>query len=134
AHRAPRAPRRRGGRRPRPGRAAQAGHRPDGRGDMAEAVDQPSGRDPEPHELLPERVPETLPDTRTSTELGFPGERPPPSTHAPRFRMITGALVGIAVGALAATGLLIAGGKPDKGPAWSQWKPSEHSVKDGADE
>jgi len=101
---------------------------------MAEAVDQPSGRDPEPHELLPERVPETLPDTRTSTELGFPGERPPPSTHAPRFRMITGALVGIAVGALAATALLIAGGKPDKGPAWSQWKPSERSVKDGADE
>jgi hypothetical protein len=113
---------------------------------MAEAVDPPTGREPtpeprepippEPHELLPERVsaPETLPEPRASTEVGFPGERPPPSTYAPRFRMITGALVGVAIGALAATALLIAGGQPAKGPPWSQWKPDDRSVKDGADQ
>jgi hypothetical protein len=106
---------------------------------MAEAVDEPR-RDGEPeeehHELLPERVqtPETLPEPARKAEVGFPGGPQPPSTYAPRFRMITGALVGVAVGALAATGLLLAGGKPDKGPAWSQWKPSDRGTKDGADQ
>jgi hypothetical protein len=104
---------------------------------VAEDVDPPARREPAPEEhpeLLPERVKETLPDARPGTEVGFPGKRPPPSTHAPRFRMITGALVGVAIGALAATGVLIAGGKPEKGPPWSQWRPDDHSVKDGADQ
>ena len=81
---------------------------------MAEAVDG-TPRDEEPkdehHELLPERVkpPETLPEPVQKAELGFPTGPQPPSTYAPRFRMITGALVGVAIGALAATGLLLAG-------------------------
>jgi hypothetical protein len=54
-------------------------------------------------------------------ELGRPVE---PSTYAPRFRLITGALVGIALGAVVATMLLLGGkGKPDD-PTWSLWKPS----------
>jgi hypothetical protein len=50
--------------------------------------------------------------------------------------MLTGALVGIAIGALAATGLLLAGGGPsgEDGPAWSAWKPSKDSTTDGAEE
>ncbi len=107
---------------------------------MAEALDG-TPRDGEPpeeehHELLPERVkpPETLPEPVRKAELGFPAGPQPPSTYAPRFRMITGALVGVAIGALAATGLLLAGGQPPKGPAWSPWKPADHSTKDGAEQ
>jgi hypothetical protein len=104
---------------------------------MAEALDgTPREGEPEDehHELLPERVkaPETLPEPVQKAELGFPSGRQPPSTYAPRFRMITGALVGVAIGALAATGLLIAGGQPAKGPSWSPWKPSDRNTQDGA--
>ena len=112
---------------------------------MAEALDgqSPPEREPGPEpgtgshpELLPQPVkePERLPEPTAKAEVGFPSGKQPPSTYAPRFRMITGALVGIAVGALAATGLLIAGGKPEKGPPWSAWRPTEHSTKDGADQ
>jgi hypothetical protein len=109
---------------------------------VAEALDgqspperEPGGGDSHP-ELLPEPVsqPERLPEPARKAELDFPSGKQPPSTYAPRFRMITGALVGIAVGALAATALLIAGGRPEKGPAWSSWKPADDGTKDGAEE
>jgi hypothetical protein len=104
---------------------------------MAEAVDGPDRREPEEHpELLPERVsaPETLPAPAPRAEVDFPSGRQPPSTYAPRFRMITGALVGVAIGALAATGLLLAGGTPEKGPPWSHWKPDDRDTKTGAEQ
>jgi hypothetical protein len=106
---------------------------------MAEALDgEPRDVEPheEQHELLPERVKpsETLPEPVRKAELGFPSGPQPPSTYAPRFRMITGALVGVAIGALAATGLLLAGGKAPRSPAWSSWSPADHGTKDGAEQ
>jgi hypothetical protein len=108
---------------------------------VAEGLDRPDR--PEEGELLPaapRRAPETLPepvaDDTPSTEVGFPTGAQPPSAYAPRFRMITGALIGVAIGALAATGLLIAGGGPGatNGPAWSSWRPSKDSTTDGAEQ
>jgi hypothetical protein len=108
---------------------------------MAEGVDRDDRRDdgpdevrylPEPaeqHEALPEKA-----GSGPSTEVGFPSGAQPPSTYAPRFRMITGALIGVAIGALTATGLLLAGGGPQKGPAWSSWKPEDKDTKDGAEQ
>jgi hypothetical protein len=109
---------------------------------MAEGLDRPpedEPREPPAGDLLPAAPPERLPETveaTPSTELGFPTGAQPPSTYAPRFRMITGALIGVAIGALAATGLLLAGGGPsnDNGAAWSAWKPSKDSATDGAAE
>ena len=68
---------------------------------MAEAVDpnQPERPPDEPGELLPARTESTELDSRRGGELGPPL---PPSQHAPRFRMLTGGLVGVAIGALAA--------------------------------
>jgi hypothetical protein len=111
---------------------------------MAQDVNRP---DPDPHEdpdngrgdRLPEaqggrrdperpRQPETLPDVR-----GEPGgealDRPlsagPPSVYAPRFRALTGGLVGLAIGAMVAAtvALLVPSFQP--GPAWSPWKPTQ---------
>ena len=101
---------------------------------MAEPVgeDRPERGD----ELLPEpaRPSDNLPAPASRAEVGFPQEPLPPSRYAPRFRMITGALVGVALGALAATALLLAGGGPKQGPAWSQWKPSDDDASDGAEQ
>jgi hypothetical protein len=104
---------------------------------MAEGVGPP--RDDEPRrdeDLLPVPRAETLPEPvvaeARSTELGFPTGRQPPSTYAPRFRMLIGALVGVAIGALAATAYLISEGKPEPGPAWSSWKPTDDDLEDGA--
>ena len=75
-----------------------------------------------------------------STELeparrgGELGPALPPSQHAPRFRMLTGALVGVAIGALAAAAVLVAGGGPRAAPAWSQWKPSAGDAQTGAEQ
>jgi hypothetical protein len=108
---------------------------------MAEAVDgeRPDERPlPEPAqrpESLPEHTPETLPEpVPRGGELGFPGGALPPSRYAPRFRMLTGALFGVALGALAATALLVAGGGPKQGPAWSSWKPADRDANDGAEQ
>ena len=111
---------------------------------MAEGVEDRGGPEPQPDNLpeparerLPERPPERLPEPRAqepAAEVGFPREAPPPSTYAPRFRMITGALVGVAVGALAATLVLVTGGGPRPEPSWSTWKPSDRDLKDGAEQ
>ena len=81
--------------------------------------DDPEGRSPEP---------ETLPEVRSEQADGAldrPLSGGPPSVYAPRFRALTGGLVGLAIGALvAATVALFAPGF-QPGPAWSPWKPSE---------
>jgi hypothetical protein len=90
-------------------------------------------------DVTPER-PDLLPEPRSGGELepasrgGELGPPLPPSRHAPRFRMITGALVGVAVGALAAAAVLVAGGGPKALPAWSHWKPADGDVSKGAEQ
>jgi hypothetical protein len=79
----------------------------------------PEGRSPKP---------ETLPDVRAEQvdgALDRPLSGGPPSVYAPRFRALTGGLVGLAIGALvaAAVALFAPGFQP--GPAWSPWKPTE---------
>jgi hypothetical protein len=92
-----------------------------------------------PPEKLPEpavRQAEVLPDLpveQARAELDWPADRPPPSRYAPRFRLLTGALVGIALGAIAATGMVIASQGHKDGPPWSPWKPAKGGTK-GAEE
>ena len=100
---------------------------------MAEAVDpnQPERPPDEPGELLPARTESTELDSRRGGELGPPL---PPSQHAPRFRMLTGGLVGVAIGALAAAAVLVAGGGPKPAPQWSPWKPADSDSSKGAEQ
>jgi hypothetical protein len=57
----------------------------------------------------------------------------PISKHAPRFRLILGALIGVAIGAIGATLVLVSGQGPSTSSGnWSQWKPSTSSLGDGA--
>lgn len=51
------------------------------------------------------------------------------SSHAARFRMVLGALIGVALGAVGAT-LVLAAGTPTTGGTsrWSAWEPSSHAV------
>jgi hypothetical protein len=51
-----------------------------------------------------------------------------------RFRFVLGALVGVAVGALAAVVILLLGRDPGPSVAWSQWKPPDRNVGKGAQE
>jgi hypothetical protein len=48
-----------------------------------------------------------------------------PSTYAPRFQFMTGALVAVGIAALVGITIAIVGIAPkDEGPAWSSWKPT----------
>ena len=59
----------------------------------------------------------------------------PISRHAPRFRLILGALIGVAIGAIGATLVLVSGQGPSTGgDRWSAWKPSTDSLGNGAQE
>jgi hypothetical protein len=111
---------------------------------MAENVSQPQ---PEPRDEeraagtpLPERrespedkpelprQPETLPALRPEEVTGTLepyGGAIPPSTYAPRFRALTGALTGMAIGALIAAGVAVFGRGFEPPPQWSAWQPSE---------
>jgi hypothetical protein len=85
---------------------------------------RPEGDDPDERQPRPE----TLPQVRAEPvdgELDRPLAGGPPSVYTPRFRALTGGLVGLAIGALvaAAVALFAPGFQP--GPAWSPWKPSE---------
>jgi hypothetical protein len=57
---------------------------------------------------------------------------PPPaperSRHAPRFALLTGALIGVAIGAIALAAVLIAGGRSDPDAGWSSWRPSNAGI------
>jgi hypothetical protein len=85
-----------------------------------------------------EEHPDLLPAPPPSRDVervqpgGALGPPLPPSQHAPRFRMITGGLVGVAIGALAAAAVLVAGGGPKPGLPWSHWKPVDHDTSKGA--
>jgi hypothetical protein len=80
--------------------------------------EQPSGGD-----LLPElRVEEVEGKLERKRRGGPPA---PPSTYAPRFRALTGALVGLAIGALMVAGVALLGRGFNSGPPWSSWKPTK---------
>jgi hypothetical protein len=116
---------------------------------MAEALNEHPGEDAPgvvPHpgsDLVEDPSPparERLPELRAeevSGEVDRPrrgGPPMPPSTFAPRFRALTGALVGLALGALAATLVLATGHGPQShpGPKWSDWKPDQGGSKGAA--
>ena len=87
---------------------------------------------PGPEALTPPPPPEQ-PDERGRDE---PPQRPPfepISRHAPRFRLILGALIGVAIGAIGATLVLVSGQGPSThSGGWSKWQPSSSSLGDGA--
>jgi hypothetical protein len=59
----------------------------------------------------------------------------PISQHAPRFRLILGALIGVAIGAIGATLVLVSGQGPARSSdRWSAWGPSTSSLGNGAQE
>jgi hypothetical protein len=95
------------------------------------AEDLEPGREEHP-DLLPAPPPSR--DVERVQPAGARGPPLPPSQHAPRFRMITGGLVGVAIGALAAAAVLVAGGGPKPGLPWSHWKPSDHGTSTGAEQ
>jgi hypothetical protein len=102
---------------------------------MAEALDprEPEAPPLDEHELLPART-EPRAEVERARRGGALGPPLPPSKHAPRFRMLTGGLVGVAIGALAAAAVLVAGGGPKAPLPWSSWKPSDSGVTKGADQ
>ncbi|MFL5820197.1 MAG: hypothetical protein ACJ76S_05885 [Solirubrobacteraceae bacterium] len=80
----------------------------------------------DPEEAARQR--ETLPDVRPEEvqgELDRPLAGGPPSVYAPRFRALTGGLVGLAVGAVVAAAVALFAPSFQPGPAWSRWMPTE---------
>jgi hypothetical protein len=64
-----------------------------------------------------------------------PADAKPPVTaskHAHKFRLVLGALVGIAIGSVGAALLLASGRGPEPAGKWSSWHPSSTNVSDGA--
>lgn len=102
---------------------------------MAEDVARERPGDSEPTapqpDRLPEPEPERLPELRVEEVEGVlerrrrGGPPVPPSTYAPRFRALTGALVGVGVGAAMAAGIALFGRGFDPGPPWSSWQPTK---------
>ncbi len=92
---------------------------------------------PPPPPPGPEAPPPQPPDVQVEVHEE-PEDPPRPqfepiSRHAPRFRLILGALIGVAIGAIGATLVLVSGqGPPTTSGSWSQWKPSTTSLGDGA--
>lgn len=105
---------------------------------MAEDVSRPE-QPPDGRPLLPDRRPdeslrpppapppaETLPELRLQEPEGQLDRwrgAPPPSTYAPRFRALTGGLVGLAIGALVAAAVALFAPGFQTGPRWSSWEP-----------
>jgi hypothetical protein len=56
------------------------------------------------------------------------GERARRSPHARKFALLTGALIGIAIGALALAVALVAAGHGKGSARWSSWRPREHGA------
>jgi hypothetical protein len=86
----------------------------------ADAVDSSAVEDG--GDLLPERLAASAP--------GAPRATPGHSEHAHRFQFLTGALLAVAIAAVAGVALLVfgtPGGKKD-GPVWSPWKPTAKGV------
>jgi hypothetical protein len=102
---------------------------------------QPPEVAPPPPEAPPPPGPEALPPPPPPPEepdRGGDDEPPRPqfepiSRHAPRFRLILGALIGVAIGAIGATLVLVSGQGPSThSDSWSSWQPSTSSIGDGA--
>ena len=93
----------------------------------------PEGPPPGPEALPPPPEPEPDAAGRDDEPPRPPFE--PISRHAPRFRLILGALIGVAIGAIGATLVLVSGQGPSTGgDRWSAWKPSTDSLGNGAQE
>src|SRR5205085_10045107 len=128
------------------GQAGQGEPRPPRQRELAQAVTEPHIQPPEvapPPEAPPPPGPEALPPPppELPPDPGGGGEQPPRppfepiSRHAPRFRLILGALIGVAIGAIGATLVLVSGqGPPTGGDRWSAWQPSTDSLNNGAQE
>ncbi|HEV7460891.1 MAG TPA: hypothetical protein VGN78_10170 [Solirubrobacteraceae bacterium] len=109
---------------------------------MTDRHTQPPDLAPPPPEAPPRPGPEAVPPPPPPPAEPDPtggGDEPPRpqfepiSRHAPRFRLILGALIGVTVGAIAATLVLVSGQGPSIGSGnWSQWQPSSSSLGDGA--
>ena len=109
---------------------------------MTDRHTQPPDLVPPPPEAPPPPAPEALPPPPPPPEeldQGGGGDEPPRpqfepiSRHAPRFRLILGALIGVAIGAIGATLVLVSGQGPSThSDAWSSWQPSTTSLGDGA--
>ena len=95
-------------------------------------------RTPAPPAPAPTPAPEPAtrqsPAASTDAPESAPGPEPSVmvSEHAPRFRLVLGALIGIAIGSVAATIVLAAGRGPASDAKWSTWKPTSSSVSTGA--
>jgi len=90
-----------------------------------------------------------LPEERHSTELERVGHELEPQpkrelqqyvpyeqAHVHKFRLVTAALAGFGLAAVAAAAIFLVSGRPPKPPAWSQWKPNgggEDALKQIAD-
>src|SRR5256885_2020670 len=88
-----------------------------------------------PPEASPPRPPDMHVEVEVEQERDEPSRRPfePISRYAPRFRLILGALIGVAIGAIGATLLLVSGQGPSTSSGgWSKWQPSTSAVGDGA--
>jgi hypothetical protein len=112
---------------------------------VAEDVARDRGGDSEPAAQEPDRLPEPVPGDPSSGEGREPERLPelrveevegmlerkrggvpvPPSTYAPRFRALTGALVGLAIGAAMVAGVALLGRGFNSGPPWSSWQPTK---------
>lgn len=98
---------------------------------MAEGVTEPAATPPEDAADALVRVgtePETLPDVRPEEVAGTIDRRRgsiPPSTYAPRFRALTGALTGMAIGALIAAAVALFGRGLESPAKWSAWQPTD---------
>jgi hypothetical protein len=58
-----------------------------------------------------------------------PADLPPTrSQHAPKFALLTGALIGIAIGAIALAIVLFARGSGPASTGWSEWRPSNQGL------
>jgi hypothetical protein len=80
-----------------------------------------SSSDPEPGTELERLEPH-------GTELGFPQEGLV-TRYEPHFRLMQGALIGIAIGAVAAIALFLSGRAAEPKPDWSSWRPADRGTK-----
>lgn len=95
---------------------------------------EPRPEYPGPERPAPPASPAPVPQPVSEAEAPPP---PPPvapvTRHLARFRIVLGGLIGVAIGAIGATLVLVAGQGPGRSnDRWSAWKPSSTSLTDGA--